>query len=41
MNIDYTENTKSVEDTMHRHITDSEDCGTVMECLQKMQVINT
>ena len=36
MNIEYTENTKYVEDIVRKYITDPEDCDTVIWCLQKM-----
>ena len=38
MNIEYTENTKYVEDIVRKHITDPEDCDTVIWCLQKMHI---
>lgn len=38
MNIEYTENTKYVEDIVRKYITDPEDCDTVIWCLQKMHI---
>ncbi len=38
MNIEYTENTKYVEDLIRKYITDPEDCDTVIWCLQKMHM---
>lgn len=38
MNVEYTENTKYVEDIVRKHITDPEDCDTVIWCLQKMHI---